>query len=906
MRLELALIVGIVFFCCWCAYIIVKMNSSVDISQASESSLPTASYFNFSRFNASHQSAGQAPYRVQQQQRHTGALYDQRQAEANAPLRAHLAGPNSSYSEQLVSSYQLRPPYLAQMGWPAAAAPAPAPASAPANQQASGRSQVSEANRSTWRDYSSVTPQHRWASAQHQWPQARRPYAQASAWWPTGNYQAAPTDQQPVGERAPPAGASASLEPAAEDEARQSNLELNPDVDPDPDGDADADSDGEQLAGAEEEGGEQGGEEEPAVNRELEERAGRRSFSEDQSNSRERDKDGHLVVMERKHLINGRPVAPGGRKGAIGFERELSRRARAGKGQPHDFDRVVEEIEDDREAQSDSYDETADGRRQQQAGESRLKAVTVDKAGNVNRAKKFQVNGGVSSDKASKSSERARQSSSGPDGDSRRQRLEENGEFWVRQEPRNRRDHHEHRLKESLKAQQWDDDAVSPQPTSTESKGAHPTGKTSTHGTKSDLDSWPAREQDSSANLADREASGEASQGDDGAQVERRDDPEETEQQPDGVQTESVEFQDLDLLGNGEFPFMDGSLDRRKRKRKRRQTDAQADESPSSEHENLTKFMSGSLGLTRLQANGVETSRGLAGSHESQMTLRGHVADPMGPYLRAPSLALASEPTSASPDMQNGAKLFDHSIPGAHNGQISGKLMDSNMTATLDLPVARSNADNRTSSSDEIEGSKRIDSEKIGGRNESRRADRLELIAGQEDLNVEVMANPPGFISGHEGPDISVNLDPVPPDAPSNQAEFYGEQPSLPAPPPPPLPPPPEEFPRFGPVGQEAPSMYQQEGYRASSDLGPQSINYGQANGAQVDEQGQHGGHGIQQPSFKPINQLTSGSKQSKKRKKAKFSGSKRHEARAKEARAHAIRRKSKFKKGESNCFLKH
>lgn len=163
-------------------------------------------------------------------------------------------------------------------------------------------------------------------------------------------------------------------------------------------------------AGAEQAGeqDEPDGELSPLNGQQMESRLDRRSFSEDSSSANERDRHGKPLATHRRHLVNGRPI----------------KRKQSTAATTADFERVVDEIDEANKQQEQHQQPTAapdyDESPEADKGQSRVRPA-VEAGEDVK-----------------------------PEGDT--------GE----EPPRPSRDEHEHRLSESLKAQQWDDDSVSP------------------------------------------------------------------------------------------------------------------------------------------------------------------------------------------------------------------------------------------------------------------------------------------------------------------------------------------------------------------------------------------------------------------------------------------------------------
>lgn len=179
---------------------------------------------------------------------------------------------------------------------------------------------------------------------------------------------------------------------------------------------------------------------------EHEERAGRRSFSEDEEDASERDQLGRPVVTFHRHLINGVPVKRARSSGA-------SRRpSRAG------FEGVVDEIEGG--GASDDYDDSPDessGALGANPSESRIvgKRLKLDQAKSNSKDARLRDDSD-NLEGAPKGSNRAKSAEI-----SREDEIDDNsGE----REPEKKHVEHKHDMKESLKAQQWDDDSAKSNP----------------------------------------------------------------------------------------------------------------------------------------------------------------------------------------------------------------------------------------------------------------------------------------------------------------------------------------------------------------------------------------------------------------------------------------------------------
>lgn len=247
-----------------------------------------------------------------------------------------------------------------------------------------------------------------------------------------------------------------------------------------------------------------GSQEEPQE--EHEEQAGRRSFSEEEEDASERDKLGKPVLSFHKHLINGRPVK------RAKMQKDSSSDSRPAQGA--DFEGVANEIE--AEGASDDYDVPAD---ESSAGisigakpsESRIvgKRLKLDQS-------KFDSKHSPARDESEDLEEASNGSDGGTSGAgiSREDEIDDNsGE----REPEKKHVEHKHDMKESLKAQQWDDDsATANKPKSNNAQAAEK----------------PDEDQDSNSD-------------DDG----------------------DIQFEDLDLLANSNNDFMNRNETSRRRKR---------------------------------------------------------------------------------------------------------------------------------------------------------------------------------------------------------------------------------------------------------------------------------------------------------------------------------------------------
>ena len=205
---------------------------------------------------------------------------------------------------------------------------------------------------------------------------------------------------------------------------------------------------GEETAppGQEEEGG--GAEEEEPPNNnnnELEEESGRRSFSEEQSDTNERDRDGEIVVSKRRHLINGKPV-----KLAKAVQRRLSPAAadeatanKSSEQLDEDFDKLVREIDAERREDKQEAPLKQASRRQlkKPVGQRRLDAAPQVEASS-NNATKLPSLVSSASERDSVAKRKATKRADSAKGAKKKKPPSS----------------HEHRLEESLSAQQWDDD----------------------------------------------------------------------------------------------------------------------------------------------------------------------------------------------------------------------------------------------------------------------------------------------------------------------------------------------------------------------------------------------------------------------------------------------------------------
>lgn len=582
MRLELALIVGIVFFCCWCAYIILNMNSSV----SAPPTLPPA--------NQSGQFYQRPPRLQQQQQRYQEA------ASSAAPNSSQLA-PFSAADAYVIRANQqqqqdrhanLKPPYstvLTAPNWTGKQA---------ANWLPANSSPLAHLQNDATRAAQQPVPAGQWPvqSLSYQ-PAFYRPQQLAA------NYLAAPTinSHQLVANQ--PEETSPSHEPSepnpdpdsAQDYAEQQQQQQQ-------DEDVSEHPNDSETAGSEEqssdtgrpnqeandyEGASQADDQTEEPQREYEEQVGRRSYSEDEADANERDKNGQLVTVHRRHLINGQPVSDESKS-----QDRRPRRNRNQSGLPKatkkrdgfnaaEFDKLVSEIDDEKrhEQTAEEDDESPDRPRAASDGasESRLSArrqMGPSPLSLANSSRKL-INSTTSARRASGSvkleppierrlskangAAKTHAASLSVAGGKISKTLRENG--FVENEPndvdvgenstkvtanspdlvpKTKKDSHEHRLQESLSAQQWDDENHS-------------------LGDKDPASGGRSKQSESAIN-DDQLASASSAPEDGQLSAAGSEDP-----------AEAIEFKDLDLLVNsGDFPFME-SDDRRRRRRRRRQ-----------------------------------------------------------------------------------------------------------------------------------------------------------------------------------------------------------------------------------------------------------------------------------------------------------------------------------------------
>lgn len=337
------------------------------------------------------------------------------------------------------------------------------------------------------------------------------------------------------------------------------------DSDPDPDGEHEASESSAQGANEEEpsnqplpvtDSGDEL-EEEPRgkVNRELEEQVGQRTFSEDEDESNERDKDGNVIVTRRQHMINGKPV-----KGI--------KLRRPGNGKQVDFDKVVDEIEGD---EPNEYDDTADTggsqqspqAHQQQADESRLKktvqSVNIARRDGLAKPPQKPRNASSSHSAGQLAGDRAKLIGGGKLRLNKRQELSPK-----RKRKKGEHEQHEHRLSESLTAQQWDDDAaIVSNKTGKANNNSTSTG--SRHGGFAPAEgvSAGANRSEPGGQVEEEDSSGGQEEEEEEEGAEKRED----EDDPSGPQQVDAELRDMQMFVDPER-FMDSSDDDSRRRKR--------------------------------------------------------------------------------------------------------------------------------------------------------------------------------------------------------------------------------------------------------------------------------------------------------------------------------------------------
>lgn len=255
----------------------------------------------------------------------------------------------------------------------------------------------------------------------------------------------------------------------------------------------------------------------PNSGEEQEDRAGRRSFSESEDETTERDSHGRPIVRRRSHIINGRPIEKPTSSSVNVDQAEDKKGAK--------FDSLVEEIEA-AEPVAEEYDESEAPNLKDPADESRLVSQRVKAPNNktstmttkekqiaskhIGLKKPIDYNKPKTNMVTSKNSAQGSELEAAGVEDSTTQ-IGSELDF----EPKTKKEEHKHNLKESLKAKQWDD-------TSNDNNN------------KSNLqDNTIHDESDSTRNQMELETN-----------------------------KDGVEFSDLDLFANpSKFPFMSDSED---------------------------------------------------------------------------------------------------------------------------------------------------------------------------------------------------------------------------------------------------------------------------------------------------------------------------------------------------------
>lgn len=445
-----------------------------------------------------------------------------------ATIKTQIASPYHNQNSMLSSSpYPIMyksPPTLQPNGQLAVLQPLPPPK--PPYSAQTGLWQQSQqqphqhvaAASQNWRDYSSVTPpqtinnnNNLWRTPQINSVTSQQHRLRSPYFMPSNTNQLINSQRQPLtvhNQHYPVRGSWQpsrlynntnsnlhqfnSAAPSTLSESRQSNepdnedgddSTSNTDQDSDPDPDAEAVVGGQESSSPSESSQDEASnpsEDPEQVNRELEEQNGQRSFSEDQTDANERDRDGNIIVTHRKHLINGRPVKDKG-----------SDTSESSRG---DFDKISGEIDDDNTMANDYYDDTTEapsgdsgGQNYQQQQESRQRRVIHKpqvkggaSKGLLNLDKPIiGVNKTLSRQLIDPPRKRKRlKKKKSKDGGKKLKPIDPTSNFAESMPKKNEmetvdpnskdpvpkdkeRESHEHRMKESLTAQHWDDDAAS-------------------------------------------------------------------------------------------------------------------------------------------------------------------------------------------------------------------------------------------------------------------------------------------------------------------------------------------------------------------------------------------------------------------------------------------------------------
>lgn len=327
MRLELLLIFGILFFCCWCAFIVARMNWSVAVPAPPPSQQP--------------------------------------------PLISSASGQHANLKtgrELWLASAAVQQPQIDLVR---------------ANHHL-----AEQANRSLWRptDAEQRLSFARLVEASQPVARFQEPQAtqQASIGYLSGQgHQAAWPPQQPINLPAPPPGQLIEADEGgggggganeeddnSPEQDNNNNVNNEPEEQPATEANQDEESQRQQQQqqqddNPEGQSDEENDEPQQAPSREhLEQASERRSFSEDLSDSNERDRDGKLVVTKRSHIVNGKPMKRGSRTRGSGRS--------TGKGSggvtnlsEEKFDEPDREEEEDEEEQDNGQVNSKDNRKRE-------------------------------------------------------------------------------------------------------------------------------------------------------------------------------------------------------------------------------------------------------------------------------------------------------------------------------------------------------------------------------------------------------------------------------------------------------------------------------------------------------------------------------------------------------------
>lgn len=434
MRLELALVFGILLFCCWCAYIIARMNASVGAPA------PNSGADYVVRPNSSATYSTYSNYNPDPNQTILAALPS---AAYSAQGQTH-AGPDSAMAWQPHHATNMHPGSMGahhhqqhhhQVHAPFARRPE---ASAPVARlvQVPGVGEQLEAPGG----HVARAP---YLSGIHQWPVAA---GGAPAHWPGHAYPA------PVGapNLAAAAGPGRQPQSGAPDEAEQADDEG-----------ADNGLDQEAAPANDEPAGDESGDEQPRA--ELDEVVGRRSFSEDELDANERDRAGNVIVAHKRHLINGRPVGAGSLKANRTNWAPDSEATRPAANQADDFDKLVSEIDGERRRHKSRRSGGAPTRRRGPDGEQQESDDAEEQSNDpATGAERRQDSADMLSSDKPGASDDSLNSAGGAELDANEQEGAEDTQAAGTAPPTTGRpaDSHEHRLHETLSAQQWDDDST--------------------------------------------------------------------------------------------------------------------------------------------------------------------------------------------------------------------------------------------------------------------------------------------------------------------------------------------------------------------------------------------------------------------------------------------------------------